>query len=436
LTQHSDPDVRTSADRQEIAPGFDHGRWNRVHDTQLDIDVRDPDGHRIGSASVKRTPLADPSDSPTPVPLKLFTLRGWVPVDGSKHILVGEFDHYSFYNPSTSVSPFHPNISTDEADFNIFITPDRPFQRLLDDVVETMEEERAALQAWVDAHPQGTLHPSDVPFPVGDGTPASVRYPVSELHDRKRGRGYCIECEITPDEGYYDNFWFRTKKPYTSLLVGAKIGVYGPWVRDFAHGGRPEIHPCEVIWWRNGSFDDAGPQPHVRWTVVVLQDDSNRFDRQSDYDTFVARPWSMSPRRARITMSLQAPRGQHAEYSISISKGQRIFEHPGEETRSITRDYDGRRALTVTKRMSKPAQLKARLSELAPDPTDRNKLRCFLELDVQVGEGDRGKEGFAELSIEHWVPVQGATPPPRNPQSHPPPQPPPPPRRPPGTAEP
>jgi hypothetical protein len=89
----------------------------------------------------------------------------------------------------------------------------------------------------------------------------------------------------------------------------------------------------------------------------------------------------------------------------------------------------------VTKRVSNPAQLKARLSGLAPDPTDQNKLRCFLDLDIQIGQGDRGKEGFAELSIEHWVPIPGTRPPDPNPQP-PPPAPPRPTPRPPGTKEP
>ena len=30
---------------------------------------------------------------------------------------------------------------------------------------------------------------------------------------------------------------------------GQQLGAYGPWVRDLGHHGRPEIHPCEVLWW-------------------------------------------------------------------------------------------------------------------------------------------------------------------------------------------
>jgi hypothetical protein len=335
---------------------FNHERWNSIHNTQLDLDVQDPDGPTPGMAAVRRTIFG-------------FEVGYWEPVDGRKHILVGELDNYSFYNPGTSLNPLDPSISTDEADFNFMMYPDPPFRFLLDDVVARMS--------------------------------AGER---DELHERRRGPGFCVEGEITPDEEYYNNFWFRTERPYTSQLVGTTMGMYGLWVRDWGHGGRPEIHPSEVIWWRTGSFDNTGPHPFVRWTIIVLQDDSNRFDRDEDYDAPVTRPWSKWPRRAQITMSLQVPRFGHSDYVISIQDGQRIFEFPGEDVRSVSRDFDGRQVLTVSKRMSRPRQVKVRLSELSADPTNRNKLRCFLWFEVQVGEGDRGQEGFAELNVEHWVP--------------------------------
>jgi hypothetical protein len=335
---------------------FDHKRWSRLHNTQLDLDVTDPDGHVIGMAAARTTMFG-------------FEIGKWEPVDGKKHVLVGEFDHYNFYDPDTSLNPFDLNISTDEADFNIFITPDNTFRFLLNDVLAKMS--------------------------------AGER---KELQRRKRGAGYCVECEITPDEDYYSNFYFGTTRPYTSQLVGGHIGVYGPWVRDWGHSGRPEIHPCEVIWWRSGSYDATGAHPHVRWTIIVLQDDSNRFDRDDDYDGPVNRPWSKSPRRAQMVISVQVPRGKHSEYFISIRDGRRVFAFPGEEIRSISRNYDGHQVLTVSKRMSRRNEVKVRLSELSLDPSDENKLRGFLWLEVQVGEGDRGKEGFAELSVEYWTP--------------------------------
>jgi len=153
----------------QIVP-VDHVRWNRLHNDQLDIDARDPDGHVIGTARAKPY---------------------WQPVEGSKRVLVGEYDHYNFYNPVG-----------DEADFDFFITPGPRFRYLLDDVVAKMSADER-----------------------------------KELQRRKRGPGYCIECEITPDEGYYNNYWFRTKKPLHLFAHREHDGD----VRTLGPGSRP--------WW-------------------------------------------------------------------------------------------------------------------------------------------------------------------------------------------
>jgi hypothetical protein len=63
--------------------------------------------------------------------------------------------------------------------------------------------------------------------------------------------------------------------------------------------------------------------------------------------------------------------------------------------------------VTVTKVHSSKAQFKVRLSRLRLDPGDEDLLHCFMRLDVQVGEGDRGKEGFAEMTLEAWGPDAG-----------------------------
>ncbi|MER5326915.1 hypothetical protein [Streptosporangium roseum] len=331
---------------------FHNRAWHLLTDTQLGINVIDPDGHEIGLARAVRTFAG-------------FDTGSWKPVDGFKHVLVGQLDRYSWYNPWTS---------GDEADFNLNVYPAPPFRRLLDWVVQHMDADER-----------------------------------SELHGRRRGPGYVIECEITPDEEYYDNFWFPTKEGWQSPLEGATIGVYGPWVQDFSHKGRPEIHPCEVIWFRTGNITGLADRGFVRWNLILLQDDSNRFDRVSDYRqtppaVVVHRPWSASPRRARFTVALLAIRGQHINYNIKLNDGRRMVDWPGEETRSLTVTAEDETTLTVTKRLTQRSSVKIRLGRMVADPDDQNLLHCFLRMDLQVGQGDRGKEGFAELVIEGWAP--------------------------------
>lgn len=243
---------------------LDNAAWKILHQSWLGASVRDLGGHQMGPASASKNVLG------LHVPM-------WRPGDGHKHVLVGEVDRYHFYNPSGS---------GDEADFNIYITPNPVFSDILSRFVQLMK-------------------PGD----------------RDELHKRTGGVGFCLEAEITPDESYYDNNWLPTNERKCSL-VGKQIAVYGPWVMDLNHGGRPEIHPAEAIWWRDGAFDG----PHLaRWQFIFLQDDSNRFDRESDYDGPVSRPWSAFHRRAHATVALQAFRGKTTDYHLNISHKRRAL---------------------------------------------------------------------------------------------------------------
>ena len=57
---------------------FDHARWERLRREQMGVDAVDPIGHEIGMAEAAGK---------------------YKPIDGKKHVLVGEFDHYGWFNP-------------------------------------------------------------------------------------------------------------------------------------------------------------------------------------------------------------------------------------------------------------------------------------------------------------------------------------------------
>ncbi len=81
---------------------------------------------------------------------------------------------------------------------------------------------------------------------------------------------YQIEAEVTPDQSLYDNIFFPKGITYDTInpgtpfqtivkkksndpdinLEGKEVCFYGPWVREWFHHNRPEIHPSEMIWWK------------------------------------------------------------------------------------------------------------------------------------------------------------------------------------------
>jgi hypothetical protein len=331
-------------------PEFDHERWVRLRREQLGVDVRDghPRGHQINMASSVAGPLS--------------------PMDEVKRVLVGDFDHFKVYNGDD-----------DEWDYNIFITPDPPFRQILDDVVAEMS--------------------------VAERT---------HLEERERGPGFCVECEITPDEGFQSNSyfprprWLNTYRTPNSPLEGQTLGVYGPWVRDHYHGGRPEIHPCEVIWWMTA---DTPPDVTSRF-VLVLQDDSERFALPSHFDGPVPRPWAAFPRQASIAFALRPRVQNHMRFDLRVLYSGEMADMPDPGGVSVTGSFGGQPVVTVTKLFQRPGSVRMRLGPVAADP-DGVHLRCFLYLGIQVGRDDDGHEGYALLNLETSAP--GGTRPPSDP---------------------
>jgi hypothetical protein len=327
------------SDNVAIAPDkpfvFEHERWVRLRRDQLGVDVIDPLGYHIGMAAAR---------------------ANWFPVDGSKHILVGEYN-------STDI--FHGDGY--EVDWELRIFPDPPFRFILDRVADEL---------------------------------MSADQREEHLIERRHGPGHCVECEITPHESLVTG-------PRQWPGLRQKLAVYGPWVSDHYHGGRPEIHPCEVIWWMG---TDNPPGVSTSRFVLVLQDDSNRFARPSDYNGPAPWPWSAFPRRASIAVALRPRVEDHMHFNLRLAErapgqpyARKMYDMADPGAVSITGEFGGRPVVTVTKRIEHPAKIRMRLGPVAPDP-DGVHLRCFLYLGVLVGSGYRGQAGYALLNLETLTP--------------------------------
>jgi hypothetical protein len=101
---------------------FEHERWERLRRDQLGIDVIDPDGHDIGMTRAinHRWYTRELSFAKREV--------NWSPVDGVKHVLVGEFDSFDISDDAGG----------DEWDWEIRIIPDPPFRFILERILALM----------------------------------------------------------------------------------------------------------------------------------------------------------------------------------------------------------------------------------------------------------------------------------------------------------
>lgn len=194
----------------------------------------------------------------------------WHPMSGRKEVLAGMMQEFFVYD-----------VIGDEYDWNIRMIPNASFEHLI----------------------YGT------PPDFGNHTivPKKCSFNGVEVN--------CMYVEVTPDESLYENQWFPNRKANPDRLFnpsapafvqppspikGRQVACYGAWVRDNEHDFWAEIHPMEAIWWKNSSTAAD------TFYVLCLMDDSNRFDRRSEFDGTTDttwRPWVAPP----MVMEIQIP---------------------------------------------------------------------------------------------------------------------------------
>jgi hypothetical protein len=263
----------------------------------------------------------------------------WYPVDRFKQTLVGTVEGYDFYNPASSGA---------EADWNIYIRPSAAFRFIRDDVLPA-------------ANPD-------------------------ELHRAADGEPL-VEAEITPDENFYNNPFFHENG--TSNRVGRPIGVYGPWVMDESHDFRPEIHPCELLWWREART----------YHLLVIQDDSNRFDRRSDFNGQIARPWSMFPRHAEFWIAVRVPNNERRRLVIEELYGRHVRSSASQSSpRQSSRTFGTGSRVEVERQFADRSHVGVSFEQFEVASNKRS-VFGFVVLKSSVGSGDRGTEGYQVLRV-------------------------------------
>lgn len=124
----------------------------------------------------------------------------------------------------------------------------------------------------------------------------------------------CFEAEITPQarllKANAAGGWL------SACRRGQTLCTFGPWVGDGGHGYRPEIHPAERIWWRDGE----------RLKLLALQDASQRFRDHRQYqwaDTPEPKrwhPWAAPSLQGEFRIAFEAATPARAPVEFTVEQ--------------------------------------------------------------------------------------------------------------------
>jgi hypothetical protein len=342
-----------------VNTGAPFDEWNDATTNSFGVAGEDPFGNTIYNYAARNPQFAQGAP---------FT---WYPIQGDKRTLCGTLDDFYFWNKRDSL---------DEADWNLNIIPLAPrYNYLIED---------------------------------------AKGQPGVNLEDWKRCRGSqepdCLQAEITPDESLYDFNWFNANTG-RSPLKGKCLCVYGPWVTDNEHGARPEIHPSELLWWKESPISTCGAwSSTLNGTYLMLQqDDSNRFDRYYSYDNysyppqgpfnFCWRPWSAYPRTGKFKLAFRvntlATSPQNLSFSIDKNRNVNMNPHDATDGGEHTLVYKGRPLLTV-RETGEDGYVQVGFENLfRRTEAEGEVLYGFVTLTSSVGINDRGGEGYILIYV-------------------------------------
>ena len=297
-----------------------------------------------------------------------FFGENWYPIRTDKQTLTGTFHHFSISNYG------------DESDWNINLLPNPGFEDFIADAIPYQRDNWYASGDW----------PAD-----------------------EQGH-FLIEAEITPDEHRYGNPWF-TNNNSQSTVLHKQVSVYGPFVREEAHGNHPEIHPCEQIWWKEA--EDS-------YTVLLVTDDSNRFKRRADtmitvggHQQFIAgdytarrvtsfayQPWTSEKKQeSEIQVAFELNPLQDGYY-VSIQSIDNLNFFAGasypdvREGNKYSLTYRGNTVLTVEESSMIDPYVGVSFKNVCFNRA-KGVLQGYIVFNTAIGNGD-GKEGFVALRID------------------------------------
>ena len=338
--------VETCTPRQE-------GEWRFVLREQLGVQARG----RSGGEWVGLTAATD-------------GFHDWAPLDDFKTTICGALAKFDTYEPNRERAflRFLPDIP--EHDWNIILVP----------TAHSIFDERFTLaQRLMERGHQGDLESCD-------GRP-------------------CFEAEVTPParllKANAAGRWL------SACRRGQTLCAFGPWVGDGGHGYRPEVHPAERIWWRDGE----------RLKLLAVQDASQRFGDHRQYqwaDTSEPgrwHPWASPAMQGEFRVAFELAASSSLELRVDqllegntrgvkppLSEGspQFTFTHDGAEKGSL-------RVVLGLGPASDRLDLHLSNLDLGPDEVclrpDGRTLQGYLRIHDALGYRYQEGEGFDAFEV-------------------------------------
>ena len=215
----------------------------------------------------------------------------------------------------------------------------------------------------------------------------------------------CFEAEVTPQSRLLKansaGGWL------TSCRRGQTLCTFGPWVGDGGHGYRPEIHPAERIWWRDGD----------RLKLIAVQDASQRFRDHRQFQWADTRepsrwhPWAAPSMQGEFRVAFEAAAGSAVEFLVEqmldtnvrgvtppvpAADMQYAFSHQGT-------DVGGVRVRLGLGATSERLELNLSSLDIAPDDVclrpDGRSLQGYLRLHDVIGYRHQEGEGFNTFEV-------------------------------------
>ncbi|MEZ5039320.1 MAG: hypothetical protein R2828_05495 [Saprospiraceae bacterium] len=336
----------------------DINHWNKVVNKMQGVEGSDPVSSFINGPPAERFGSK---------------YNNWYPIDRKKHTCCGNLHGFqNFDGPG------------DEMDWNFYIAPRDEFLYLINDVIKFRDSD-------------------------------------DEWHKNKVNGGYLLEGEITPDQTLYDNLFFPKRgkvKVQRNITVESiittpelsfvqqrnEICIYGAWVRERIHNNRPEIHPCEMIWWQQGN----------NHYIMFIQDDSNRFDDESDFDldNFLVpsswKPWAKPPLTAQFKIAFEVkPSDQRLPKEMNIHEFYNRFVVTDKDADARADSDNGtshalvinnKRLLVVNEKQNKDNDLGVKFVDISKRADGT--IQGYVQITTKIGGPSiSGDEGYHVLHV-------------------------------------